>query len=229
MVFLWALLVDLLVSCTSGTAIWRDSAASSVDSSLSSDVSTNIFQGFDWQNACSTMLGGNANITVNDGANDGATDTDQCIPVSACGLRGIYLSELYLSVAIWGVRSQGRPCHISILLPLDSSGTVSNHQYAFDPLLAESSDPVVVQSYHISGYDEQKGGDSAAYPEGPSFPVWTGSCTIESLPPVGGMLTGAFIYQGTDDKGEQRNVDATFSAPRYPDSTTVILPDGGVP
>lgn len=204
----------LLGGCTSGTAAQHDAGTCGASG-------TNIFQGFNWLDGCTTMLGGSANITVNDGMT-----TDQCIPASACAMREIWQGEFFLQMGIDGFRGQGEPCELDLWLPLDSSGGISDHQYTFDPSLEASPDVVVRNSYYGSGYDEGEGLNH--YPA-PEVPVWTGTSTIECFPPVGGMLRGTFIYDGTDLAGAQRKVNATFSVPRYPDFEGVIIPDGGVP
>ena len=224
MVLAAGLFVQPLAGCSSGTAARRDSATGDVDSSLSPDLPANIFQGFNWlDDTCTTMLGGSANISVN----DGSTNTDQCIAASACAMRGAWRGDFYLELGIRGSRTQGEPCQICLMLPLDSLGGISVHDYAFGSSLTGSPYDVIVLSYYGSGYYEYDGKDPNAYPS-PDVADWTGTSTIESLPPVGGMIRGRFIYDGTDLVGAQRKVDATFSVPRYPDFIGVLVPNGGV-
>lgn len=206
----------LLADCTSAAAARPDAVGGGSDA--------NSFQGFKWQDACTTMLGGSAAITVS----DGSATTDVCIPASACAMRGTYVGEFYLQMGIIGVRGQGEPCQVNLYLPLGSSGDISTHRYAFGPSLAKSSDEVIAFSYYYSGYNEWGDQDLTAFPA-PNVSAWTGTSTIESLPRVGGMIMGTFIYDGTDLEGRQRKVNATFSVPRYPDYDWVVLPDGGVP
>ena len=224
MVLVGALSLDPLAGCTSGMAARHDSGGE-VDSSVSPDLPANIFQGFNWlDDTCTNMLGGSASITVN----DGSANADECIPASACAMRSMCVGEFFLALGIRGSRTQGEPCQVYLSLPLDSLGGVSAHDHVFGPSLAGSSDVAVSLSYYGSGYDEYGGGDPTAYPA-PEVAAWTGTSTLASLPPVGGMIRGKFIYDGTDLVGARRKVNATFSVPRYPYLVGVVLPDGGVP
>ncbi len=214
--FAMAAFLHLVAGCTSGATARHDAGTCGTSG-------TNAFQGFNWLDAGATMLGGSANIAVNDGKT-----TDQCIPNSASAGRGFWGGEFNLGIGINGVRGQGQPCQVTVVIPLDSSGGLSDNQYAFDPSLAASPDEVAQLSYYASGYFEYGDGDPNDYPA-PGVSAWTGTSTIECFPPVGGMLRGTFVYDGTDFIGARRKVNATYSVPRYPDSVGVVVPDGGVP
>jgi hypothetical protein len=185
------------------------------------------------EEACAVLLDGSASIRVEAGGLAG----DQCVATGMCATASLCpASEMcgpaslrFLEVAISGHLAKRRAtCQLSVSVPFDPQVDRLPLEFGFDPESPSAHGGPWLQEYFATGYSEVAEATQAGVNGDLLYPIpgrdgapahWTGRFVLGKVGAVGELVQGTLEYRGKDVIGQERNVHAEFSVPKYPDKS----------
>jgi hypothetical protein len=185
------------------------------------------------EEACAVLLDGSASIRVQGKGQAG----DECIATGMCATATLCpASEMcgprnirFLEIGISGHLARKKAaCQLSVSVPFDPQVDRPPLEFGFDPESPSAHGGPWLQEYFATGYSEVAEATQAGVNGDLLYPIpgrdgapahWTGRFVLGKVGAVGELVQGTLEYRGKDAIGQERNVHAEFSVPKYPDKS----------